>query len=579
MIQKLTEQRKKHKQSCIDNKDNSHEIIANFYSDPTHFIFEIIQNAEDAKAEFINFEISNNELIINHNGKIFDYDDIDSITTIGNSTKQDDINKIGKFGAGFKSVFAVTDTPRIHSGKFHFKIEDFIVPVEIQPIKLQEKLTNIILPLKNNEVKARISKKLKNLEMETLLFLNNVSEIKYQTEKNSGHYIKDSNIKENTTFGKVFIVSENNYAEATQEYFVINNYVEIENKNLKISVAYAIDNGKVVRSSSSYLSVFFPTKIDTNLNFLLQAPYRTTPNRETIPFDNQQNKILTERLSELVAYSLNIIKKEGLLNIDLLNLLPIEKLERNSFYMSIYNSVKDAIKSNSYIPTNTGSYNTVDNLLLSRSKELTNLLSSQDLEQLWKKTNWIEASITQDKTPKLRDYLIKELGIDEITFEKFARKIDEDFLQKKDDEWLIQFYSSLTEQDALFRDSPNKKSILKHKKIIKLDDESFASLYDENDRLQIYKPIKEKSDFKTIKKIFLENKHSQIFFENHVITYPDKFSELKEFVYPKYKTSDINISFEEYEHDIHKIISIYSTREKDEKKKEIINLFQNCYIV
>ncbi|HHB52138.1 MAG TPA: hypothetical protein ENK75_03720, partial [Saprospiraceae bacterium] len=553
---------------------NSHEIIANFYSDPTHFIFEIIQNAEDAKAEFINFEISNNELIINHNGKIFDYDDIDSITTIGNSTKKDDINKIGKFGAGFKSVFAVTDTPRIHSGKFHFKIEDFIVPVEIQPIKLQEKLTNIILPLKNNEVKARISKKLKNLEMETLLFLNNVSEIKYQTEKNSGHYIKDRNIKENTTFGKVFIVSENNYDEATQEYFVINNYVEIENKNLKISVAYAIDNGKVVRSSSSYLSVFFPTKIDTNLNFLLQAPYRTTPNRETIPFDNQQNKILTERLSELVAYSLNIIKKEGLLNIDLLNLLPIEKLERNSFYMSIYNSVKDAIKSNSYIPTNTGSYNTVDNLLLSRSKELTNLLSSQDLEQLWKKTNWIEASITQDKTPKLRDYLIKELGIDEITFEKFARKIDEDFLQKKDDEWLIQFYSSLTEQDALFRDSPNKKSILKHKKIIKLDDESFASLYDENDRLQIYKPIKEKSDFKTIKKIFLENKHSQIFFENHVITYPDKFSELKEFVYTKYKTSDINISFEEYEHDIYKIISIYSTREKDEKKKEIINLFQ-----
>ncbi len=216
-------------------------------------------------------------------------------------------------------------------------------------------------------------------------------------------------------------------------------------------------DNKIIKSNNSFLSVFFPTKIDTNLNFLLQAPYRTTPNRETIPFDNEQNQVLTERLSKLVAESLDIIKQEKLLDVSFLELLPIEKLERNNFYMEIYNSVKEAIKTNSYIPTNNNSLDSVDNLLLARGKELANLLDSQDLKIIWNKQNWLNTNITQDKTSKLRDYLIKELEIEEISFEKFARALNVDFLKQKSDNWLINFYSNLSEQEALFRDSPTKK--------------------------------------------------------------------------------------------------------------------------
>ena len=577
MISKLTEQRKRHKQSCIDNHDNSHEIIANLYSDPTHFIFEIIQNAEDTKAKYINFILENNNLVIEHNGKDFDYNDIDSITTIGNSTKKDDINKIGKFGAGFKSVFAVTNTPKIHSGDYHFEIQDFIIPIEIQSIELKSNITKIILPLKDNEVKEKISYKLQNLEMETLLFLNNINEIKYTTNNSNGHYIKDDNIKEN--YGKVFIISQKDTIEKSQEYFVVNEIVNIDNKKLKISVAYTIEDNQIVKSKSSFLSVFFPTKIDTNLNFLLQAPYRTTPNRETIPFENEQNQILTKNLSNLVKKSLAIIKQEKLININFLELLPIEKNERNDFYMSFYNIVKDVMKTNDYLPINNNSFDYVNNLLLARGKELTNLLNTYDLKQLWDKQNWLHKDITQDKTPKLRDYLIKELEIEEITFEKFARKLDIDFLKLKDDNWLIKFYTSLVEQEALFRDTYSKKGILKHKDIVKLETDEFTSLYDENDRLQVYKPTKDKSEFKTVKKIFIENENSKQFFENYKVTYPDKFSELKEFIYPKYQAKEANISFDEYKNDILKIINTYNTREKDERKKEIIDLFKDCYVV
>ena len=86
-------------------------------------------------------------------------------------------------------------------------------------------------------------------------------------------------------------------------------------------------------------------------------------------------------------------------------------------------------------------------------------------------------------------------------------------------------------------------------------------------------------NLKLFKKIFIENKNSKQFFENHGVTYPDKFSELKEFIYPKYQVKEVNISFDEYKKDILKIINIYNTREKDERKNEIIDLFKDCYIV
>ncbi len=41
----LTEKRRKHSKSLSDNKDNSHEIISGLYSDPSHFIYEILQIA------------------------------------------------------------------------------------------------------------------------------------------------------------------------------------------------------------------------------------------------------------------------------------------------------------------------------------------------------------------------------------------------------------------------------------------------------------------------------------------------------------------------------------------------------
>ena len=51
------------------------KIIINQYSDRTHFIYEILQNAEDAGATYIKFHLEKERLVILHNGRPFNEKD------------------------------------------------------------------------------------------------------------------------------------------------------------------------------------------------------------------------------------------------------------------------------------------------------------------------------------------------------------------------------------------------------------------------------------------------------------------------------------------------------------------------
>jgi hypothetical protein len=88
-IEELSEKRRKHLQSKRENNDFSDETITNLYSKRSHFIYELIQNAEDEKATSVTFYLFKEKLIFEHNSKnTFTIEDIDSITTFGYSTKK-----------------------------------------------------------------------------------------------------------------------------------------------------------------------------------------------------------------------------------------------------------------------------------------------------------------------------------------------------------------------------------------------------------------------------------------------------------------------------------------------------------
>lgn len=114
-------------------------MLTDLYPDTAHFIYELLQNAEDMNVTTVRFILSEEGIEFEHNGtkRSFTIDDIDAITNVGhNVSKKDDPTSIGKFGIGFKSVMAYTKTQYIHLGTFHFKIEEYFVPQDegVEPI-------------------------------------------------------------------------------------------------------------------------------------------------------------------------------------------------------------------------------------------------------------------------------------------------------------------------------------------------------------------------------------------------------------------------------------------------------------
>jgi len=609
---KLVEKRKKWVESSKENRFDFESILAGLYNDPSHFIYELLQNAEDEGATKARFVLTENTLDFYHDGKDFDLQDIEGVTGIGSSKKKDDLNMIGKFGVGFKSVFAITETPYIFSGEYKIKIENFVIPVRvIDDKKIDETL--ISLPFNHRKhskekIFELISKRLENLELKTMLFLRNIKEIVWEIPLNDkkGYYSKEIvPVDKYENVRKVTLISDTKIAK----YLIFENSIEIEDKTLKVEVAYKLgkdktDNEIIVPEPDSKLVVYFPTEKVTYLNFVIQGPYKTTPNRENIPLDDEQNKLILEETANLVAESLLIIKELGYFDINFLNILPIipENKTKELIYSVIYDKVKEKLSQEELLPTYNGKYARAADALLARGKDLTEFLDTEDVGFLFERKYWLDSNITQDKNPELKNYLMKELNIPEVDFENFARKITAEFMERKSDDWLIDFYKRLLNQESLWRGSSYSedtfitktsskgstsfsftffsKGILRTKPIIRLENGEHIAPFDSNGKPQVYLPTEIKTQYKTVKLILTKNKESLKFLKELGLTEPDLFAEIREFILPKYSTENPKKD-EFYFDDFGKLLKGYEdvqSSKKEEFIKELSNVSFICAV-
>ncbi|ELU06277.1 hypothetical protein CAPTEDRAFT_76413, partial [Capitella teleta] len=111
-------------------------LAHDLYSKDTHFVLELIQNADDnSYAEHLlnpdsdvvptlSFVVSDRAVKISNNEKGFLEKHVKAICDVGCSTKpKHQMGYIGQKGIGFKSVFRVSDEPEIVSSGFHFKFD------------------------------------------------------------------------------------------------------------------------------------------------------------------------------------------------------------------------------------------------------------------------------------------------------------------------------------------------------------------------------------------------------------------------------------------------------------------------
>ena len=104
----------------------SRRIYKQLYSEKTHFIYELIQNADDSKSQCLELQLYEKGLLVWNDGSQFSEEDVRKICSLYSSNK--DLTQIGSFGIGFKAVYNYTDCPEIYSGTERFHIRDLIKP-------------------------------------------------------------------------------------------------------------------------------------------------------------------------------------------------------------------------------------------------------------------------------------------------------------------------------------------------------------------------------------------------------------------------------------------------------------------
>src|SRR3546814_5817848 len=91
--------------------------------------------------------------------------------------------------------------------------------------------------------------------------------------------------------------------------------------------------------------VFFPTVVPTNLGFLVQGPYRTTPSRDNIPRGEQWNQHLVKETSSLLVEAMRWMRDNEMLETSALRCLPLgrDKFPEGAMFAPIFETVRQAL--------------------------------------------------------------------------------------------------------------------------------------------------------------------------------------------------------------------------------------------
>lgn len=406
VIHKIAAQRQKLLDGIDANEgDINLSIFEDFYPDEAHFIYELLQNAEDAGATEVRFELLPDSCVFEHNGtRHFNEQDIRGITGIFNSTKKNSPDKIGKFGVGFKSVFVYTDSPIIYSREYSFKILKLVLPQEVPTRPELENKTRFEFPFNNPkktvfEAYAEVKAGLEQLSETTLLFLNNLRYISWRIGDEKGEILREEHSESHVEVlklveGKEVLSSHwlrfSAPIENLEKFTAVAEGVERQ----KVAVAYELaligdaasfdkqvplaKQVKIVPAVRGKVSVFFPAEKETSgLRFHLHGPFVPELSRASIK-NTPENLPLFGQLADVTARSLHAIKELGLLTGEFLAVLPNNDDELPERYATIRKAVLREMRAKPLVPTYAGGHAPAQKLYQARAG-LKSLLSDSDL--------------------------------------------------------------------------------------------------------------------------------------------------------------------------------------------------------
>ena len=544
------------------------DIVTNEIYRESPIIREMLQNAADAGASIVSFHLDAEALRIQHDGKPFDCNDVKAITDIGRSPKAD-LERIGRFGVGFKSVFAVTRRPVIHSGEFHFAIENYIVPHLVDLMDVGKK-TLISLPLDGPDgAHQRVIGGLRNLSIFDMLFLTGVEEISWESNGKKHGFWREGSLTPcagNGTSGIVTVRRESEEGKEEKKYWMFRRRVRIAGRKLYLQFACLMKDGELHGEENSQLYVYFPTSERPGFGFCMQIPYKPTIGRDHVNYGDGENNLLTEDAAHFVADLLPILRDKELLTPRVIgDIFPVDKARAQSgespLYTAVFNSVKEKFLSNDkLLPAADGGYATAAEAILGRNG-IEELISEKDAVEIWGRGKWLASKINNLPRPYL-----KSLEIPCVDFSDFLEKIGDDFFPRQSKEWMLCFYKFLADKHPRgWRGThgprilwgaavDNIVSRLRQRRFIRLGNGQHVAPFGADGEPQVFLPFGGESRFNIVDEELLNDKECAVFFRDVLeLKEPTRVDEVRKFIVPRYSGGGLRVSDDDHVRDIHLI--------------------------
>lgn len=340
-------------------------LTDNLYTSKYHFIYELIQNADDAKFDqnpSLKIIVDKDSITFCSNEKGFNSSDILSICSISDSKKLKGL-KIGNKGIGFKSVFSISNEPVIYSKpfwKFYFlKEKDEIsymtphymenLPASLQLIVNENESMNTFIHLKFKNKFIFDDKIFDLLDPNILLFTNNLEHLILEDKTcfSSKQIKRIKKELDNFEIIKLEDGSDESEFRVYHEIIKIDDYLtkkeELACNEIKISIAFPNQFPSLNKFS---IYSFFPIENESiQWPFMVNAYWSLITNRENLKIC-KYNELIRDCLAEMYCKSVN---NDQILKNNLAYILPAhERLNKwwRIFSMKIKKFLKLEMKIN-----------------------------------------------------------------------------------------------------------------------------------------------------------------------------------------------------------------------------------------
>lgn len=530
-----------------ENPGKYEALLAGHYSDSNHFVYELIQNAEDEKASCVVFEYHDDRIVFYHDGKPFDEADVIGVSSMLETTKADDAKAIGKFGMGFKSVFKYTCEPEIYSDDEAFRIKNYLLPEEIDtdwqyreqmysgicyrlnarekfiPFAKSEHLTRVVLPFQKREKAGEIHRidgsdiilKLRELEPEILLFLSTIKCLFWiDTTKNKYEKFvlldqEDKNLKVCQLKGNA-TNSSKRYSDLYY-YKYKKRVAHSKMVNAEVSLAFLTNTQQksIQKMENTDVWVYFPTKDKTTLPCLLHGSFETAVSREKLMRPSEFNNVLLNAAVELFAEVLLDFKRRELITQNF-----IRQILMTAFNDDTLPGLKDAITrlfvENALIPNRSGTLSKCEEVCVAVPFDIADLSQNSYLKSTFSKDKEY-VLINDEKSAGFSEYyswLKKDLHVLVFSMETWSKNVVKAFKEKNTlanfdemrdlyeflDEYKLSEYTKefkIIRKKSLYEEDVQtfvKKAwpILRVARILINAENCFVAAFNENEEAQVY---------------------------------------------------------------------------------------------